>query len=96
VDGILTRSELANGHCAGVPPSTAAAVQPKVAAGDLTTLDAMASLASHTGTVVHVVVARGPGIVERAHALAQLAGIEVNIDLMPRSVHIRFDGRREE
>jgi len=40
----------------------------------------------------HVVVARQPGLVERARAQAEDAGVGVSVDLMPHSIRVRFDG----
>jgi hypothetical protein len=92
VGGILTRSELANVHSAGVPHASARVVEPEVEPAGLGTLEAMASMAGQTGSVVHVVVARQPGIVDTAHAVAQFAGIGVSVDVMPTTVRVRFDG----
>jgi hypothetical protein len=61
----------------------------------VTTLEAMASMAGLTGAVVHVVAARQRGLVERAQAVAQVAGVGISVDLMPTSVRVRFDGRPE-
>lgn len=52
-------------------------------------------MAGQTGAVVHVVAARQPGLVERAQAFAQIAGVGISVDLMPTSVRVRFDGRPE-
>ena len=60
---------------------------------DLGTLDAMASLARQTGSVVHVVVAREPGAAEHARWAAAAAGVPVSLDLMAGSLRARFDGR---
>jgi hypothetical protein len=57
------------------------------------TLEAMARMARQTGSVVHVVVKREPGIVENARVVANHAGVEVSIDLMACTVRARFDGR---
>ncbi len=59
----------------------------------LATLEAMARLAAQSATVVHVVVAREPGIVDRARGLANALGVDVQVDLMPRTVRLRFDGQ---
>ena len=56
----------------------------------LATLDAMARLARQTGSAVHVVVAREPGVVEHARAVARRSGLEMAADLMPYSVRVRF------
>jgi hypothetical protein len=55
-------------------------------------LDAMAMLARQTGSVVHVVLAREPGAVEHARAVAKRAGVDISLDLTARSVRVRFDG----
>ncbi len=57
------------------------------------TLDAMALLASRTASVIHVVVPREPGVVDTARRLAHQAGIELSVDLLPRTARVRFDGR---
>jgi hypothetical protein len=59
----------------------------------LATLEAMAMLARQTASVVHVVVPREPGIVENARRLASQAGIELCVDLLPRTARLRFDGQ---
>ena len=59
----------------------------------LATLEAMAGLASHTASVIHVVVPREPGVVDNARRLASQAGVEVCVDLLPRTARLRFDGR---
>jgi hypothetical protein len=58
----------------------------------LGTLDAMAVLARQTGSVVHVVLAREPGAVEHARAVAREAGLDVSVDLMARTIRVRFAG----
>jgi uncharacterized membrane protein AbrB (regulator of aidB expression) len=58
----------------------------------LATLDAMALLARQTGSVVHVVLAREPGAVEHARAVAKQAGLDVSVDIMARTVRVRFAG----
>jgi hypothetical protein len=64
---------------------------PEIAAPDaLDTLDAMASLASETQAVVHVVSPRTAGIVERARLLAIQANLDVDVDFMPATVRVRF------
>jgi hypothetical protein len=59
----------------------------------LATLDAMALLASRTASVIHVVVPREPGVVDTARRLAHQAGIELSVDLLPRTARVRFDGQ---
>ena len=59
----------------------------------LATLEAMALLASRTASVIHVVVPREPGVVEHARRLARQAGVELCIDLLPRTMRARFDGQ---
>ncbi len=59
----------------------------------LATLEAMALLAQHTASVVHVVVPREPGVVDSARRLARRAGVELCVDLMPRTARVRFDGQ---
>jgi hypothetical protein len=76
-----------------VPQPGVATAHPELAAEAVTTLEAMASLAGQTATVVHVVAVRQPGLVERAHAVAQVAGVGISVDLMSTSVRVRFDGR---
>jgi hypothetical protein len=55
-------------------------------------MQAMARMAHQTSGVVHVVVAREPGIVESARAVAARVGVVVTVDLMARTVRVRFDG----
>ena len=59
---------------------------------DLGALDAMAALASRTGSVVHVVVSREPGTAEHARRAAAAEGVPVSIDLLAGSLRARFDG----
>ena len=68
-------------------------VRPGVAHSSLDTLDAMAGLACRTQSVVHVVVAREPGVVEHARAAARAVGLELSVDLMPHTIRVRFAGR---
>jgi hypothetical protein len=53
----------------------------------------MAGLACRTRSVVHVVVAREPGVVEHARAAARAVGLELSVDLMPHTIRVRFAGR---
>jgi hypothetical protein len=53
-------------------------------------IHAMAHLAHETGLVVHVVVAREPGVVEYARQVARELGVECSADLRARSVRVRF------
>jgi hypothetical protein len=50
----------------------------------------MAQLARQTGSVVHVVIAREPGVVEHARRVARATGIEMSADLMAHSIRVRF------
>jgi hypothetical protein len=50
----------------------------------------MALLARQTGLVVHVVVPRGPGVVEHAREVGRMVGVVASADLMASSVRIRF------
>jgi hypothetical protein len=56
------------------------------------TLDAMARLASQSGSVVHVVTAREPGVLRRARAAAAAAGVDITADVMNFSIRVRFSG----
>ncbi len=58
----------------------------------LATLEAMALLASQTASVIHVVVPREPGVVDFARRLARQAGVELLVDLLPRTARVRLDG----
>ena len=71
-----------------VLPRTRPAAQP-----DLGALDAMATFARRTGSVVHVVVPRLPGAADHARRAAAAARVSVCVDLMAGSVRARFDGR---
>ena len=62
----------------------------------LATLDAMALLAQSTGSVVHTVLAREPGVVEHARAVAQATAVEMSADLRPCSIRVRFSGLSRE
>ena len=57
------------------------------------TLEAMAQMAGQTASVIHVVVPREPGVVDNARRLASRAGVELCVDLLPRTVRLRFDGQ---
>jgi hypothetical protein len=72
-----------------VAPRTVAPASSSVA-----TLEAMARLSRQTASIVHVVVPREPGVVENARQLADLAGVELCVDLMAVTVRVRFDGQR--
>jgi hypothetical protein len=50
----------------------------------------MARLARETNLVVHVIVPRAPGVVERGRKLAAELGIECYADIRGRSVRMRF------
>jgi hypothetical protein len=54
----------------------------------------MALLARQTGSVIHVIVQRRPGVVAQAHAVAEAVGVEARVDLMPHSVRVRFSVSR--
>jgi hypothetical protein len=56
----------------------------------LVSLDAMALLAHQTGSVIHVIVPRGPGVVARAQAVAEASGVAARVDLLPNSIRVRF------
>jgi hypothetical protein len=71
-------------------PRTAPAAQP-----DLGALDAMATLARRTGSVIHVVVPRRPGAADHARQAAAAARVSVSVDLMAGSVRARFSGVEE-
>ena len=62
----------------------------------LATLEAMALLAQGTGSVVHVVLAREPGVVKHARAVAQATAVEMSADLRPCSIRVRFSGLARE
>jgi len=62
-------------------------------ASTLATLEAMALLARQTVSVIHVVVPREPGVVDNARRLASRVGVELCVDLLPRTVRLRFDGQ---
>lgn len=69
--------------------------EPRVAApitSTLPTLEAMVRLARQTASVVHLVVPRERDVVETARQLARAAGVDVSVDLMAATVHLRFDG----
>ncbi len=53
----------------------------------------MARLARQSGSVVHVVSPRLPGLVERARVLAIQAGLDVSVDFLPTTVRVRFSPR---
>ena len=73
---------------------TSSAVRaPEIATHDLDTLAALAGLARDTGSVVHVVSPRAPGIAERARVLAIQADLDVAIDFLPSTVRVRFSPR---
>jgi hypothetical protein len=59
-------------------------------ANRLAALDAMALLARQTGLVVHVVVPRGPGVVEHACEVGRMLGVVASADLMASSIRVRF------
>ena len=59
----------------------------------LATLEAMALLANQTASVIHVIVPREPGVVDHARRLASRVGVELCVDLLPRTARVRFDGR---
>ena len=67
--------------------------QRRASPASLATLDAMARLAGQTSSAVHVIVAREPGVVEHARAVAHQAGVAISVDLRAYSVRVRFGGR---
>jgi hypothetical protein len=71
-----------------VEPSTEAPSR-----SSLATLEAMALLARQTASVIHVVVPRERGVVESARRLAQHADLKVCVDMLPRTVRVRYDGQ---
>jgi hypothetical protein len=93
LERILTGSERLAGHG---PRMLNTSLPPVAADPDVTnalaTVAAMADLARQTGSVVHVVVARRPGIVDHARAVAARAGLDVSIDLLPHSIRVRLSG----
>jgi hypothetical protein len=59
-------------------------------------VDAVATtalLATQTGATTHVIVPREPGVAAYARAAASRAGLEVEIDLMPATMCVRFECR---
>jgi hypothetical protein len=50
----------------------------------------MALLARQSGMVVHVVLPRGPGVVQHARNVADTLGVDARADLMAFSARIRF------
>jgi hypothetical protein len=58
---------------------------------DIQQLEAMARMSRESGLVVHVLVARAPGVVEHARQVATELGVDCSADLRARSVRIRFD-----
>jgi hypothetical protein len=75
----------------GVSAANTRALAPSTSS--LATMQAMARMAYQTSGVVHVVVARAPGIVESARGVAARAAVAVTVDLMARTVRVRFDGQ---
>jgi hypothetical protein len=90
--GILTGSQRGVSHRSGVVTSGTQirSTRPSDATTSLQTLDAMAGLARETNLVVHVVVPRRAGVVERAREVARLLGLEVHADLRVHSVRVSF------
>jgi hypothetical protein len=62
----------------------------RIQVGALSELEAMAELARRTGCVVHLVLPRAPGVADQAHAVALTSGLEVAVDLKPRTIRVRF------
>ena len=52
----------------------------------------MARLSSQLGSVVHVIVAREPGVVQHARAVAARTGVAVSVDLLPGTIRVRLGG----
>jgi hypothetical protein len=91
LERILTGSERLAGHGPDMLETSLPSVTADPgAASALAAVAAMAGLASQTGSVVHVVVARRPGFVEHARAVAARAGLDVSIDLLPHSIRVRL------
>jgi hypothetical protein len=59
-------------------------------------LQAMARHARETGLVVHVVVARSPGVVECARQTAGELGLGCSVDLRAQTARIRFDATESD
>jgi hypothetical protein len=92
VRAILTRSEQAKRHRFGEMTETEIrAAHPS--SSTLATLEAMAQLARQTVSVIHVVVPREPGVVDHARRLASRVGVELCVDLLPRTARVRVDGQ---
>src|SRR5207244_5776879 len=92
---ILTGPERPTEHGAEVPGSRiGAATGSRAAQSGLATLDAMSVLAHHTGSAVHVVLAREPGVVEHARHVARTTRVQVSVDLSAFSVRARLDDTR--
>ena len=53
-------------------------------------VDAMAQLARRTGLVVHVIVPRKSGVVTHAREVAAHDGLQVEAELRPNTVSLRF------
>jgi hypothetical protein len=70
--------------------SVAPARSPALAGDDLAALEAIAGLAQRLGCPVQVVVARRPGVIEAARAIAALAGLSVAIDVLPMTLGVHF------
>jgi hypothetical protein len=67
----------------------------RVSSDGLSTLNAMAALSRQTDSVIHVVVPRAPGVVQYAHAVADQASVDVELDLMPFTIRARFAPRAQ-
>ena len=92
-DAILTRVERESGHCVGMAHSLASTAPAAPAVDQLAALDAMAGLAGESDTVVHVVVPRSSTVAHRARVAAEVAGVNVDIDVMEHSIRARFSPR---
>ena len=90
--GILTGSQRWVAHRSGVLISGTQirSRRPSDTTRSLQTLDAMAGLARETNLVMHVVVPRAAGVVERARQVARRVGVDVYADLRVHSVRVSF------
>lgn len=50
----------------------------------------MAGLAQRMRCPVQVVVARRSGVIEAARAIAELAGLALDVDVLPLTIGVRF------
>jgi hypothetical protein len=71
-------------------PRSPAASEARVSPRSFATLAAAAEVVERTGSVVHVVLPREPGVVGHAREMGRAMGFDVFVDLRPVTLRVRL------